>query len=61
MVNNDFLFLFFKNDRWKKSSDDNKIVYFLPPLATAVAADLVTLPDDAAFFSTSLITPTATV
>jgi hypothetical protein len=34
--------------------------YFLPPLV-ATAADLVTLPDDAAFFSTSLMTPTATV
>jgi len=35
--------------------------YFLPPLPAAVAADLVTLPDEAAFFSTSLMTPTATV
>jgi hypothetical protein len=33
--------------------------YFFGLVATA--ADLVTLPDDAAFFSTSLITPTATV
>jgi len=34
--------------------------YFLV-LAAAVAADLVTLPVAAAFFSTSLMTPTATV
>jgi hypothetical protein len=58
VVNNNFLFL--KRKRWKESFDDKNVVYFLPPLV-ATAADLVTLPDDAAFFSTSLITPTATV
>jgi hypothetical protein len=61
MANNDVCFLFFLNDRWKKSSDGNEVVYFLPAALVAVTADLVTLPDDAAFFSTSLITPTATV
>jgi len=60
IVNNDFCSCFFLNDRWKESSDGNEVVYFLPALA-ATAADLVTLPLPAAFFSTSLITPTATV
>jgi hypothetical protein len=62
MVHNDILIFVFVclNDRWQESSDRNEVIYFLPPLA-ATAADLVTLPDAAAFFSTSFITPTATV
>ena len=55
-----FLFFLFYSVRWKESSNGVELVYFLPPLV-AVAADLVTLPVAAAFFSTSLITPTATV
>jgi hypothetical protein len=55
-----FLFFLFQYARWKESSNGDELVYFLPPLV-AVAADLVTLPVAAAFFSTSLITPTATV
>ena len=62
MVNNEFLFVFVFLFRLRdvKSLDGNLIIYFLPPLV-AVAADLVTLLDAAAFFSTSLMTPTATV
>jgi len=55
-VNNHFVFGF------KKKTDGKKVlmvIYFFLPVATA--ADLVTLPDEAAFFSTSLMTPTATV
>jgi len=54
------LFFLFQCVRWKEGSNDDELIYFLPPLV-AVAADLVTLPVAAAFFSTSLITPTATV
>jgi len=60
MLTRIFLFFLFQYARWKESSDGDELVYFLPPLV-AVAADLVTLPVAAAFFSTSLITPTATV